>query len=148
MTHMYAKNGHNQLKQLLQKVGHSKFGTAQYKLFGHNISFSGTLSVFTGSHVMFPLPIREQKFGMKRKIIFINTFDVVMLSQNTDYGYLWPSYYQSFCDCITGMCIVVISRHYDNTPMQYTAIFHPCKNGRFKLKNCDIFLIFAQNIDC
>ena len=37
--------------------------------------------------------------------------------------------------------------HYTNTPMQYTAIFHGCKNGNFKMKNCDIFLIFAQNID-
>ena len=34
-----------------------------------------------------------------------------------------------------------------NTPMQYTVIFHGCKNGYFRMKNCDIFLIFAQNID-
>ena len=33
------------------------------------------------------------------------------------------------------------------TPMQYTAIFHGCKNDNFQMKNCDIFLIFAQNID-
>ena len=38
--------------------------------------------------------------------------------------------------------------HYENTPMQYTAIFHGCKNVHFQMKNCDIFLIFAQNIDC
>ena len=38
--------------------------------------------------------------------------------------------------------------HYENTPMQYTAIFHGCKNVNFQMKNCDIFLIFAQNIDC
>ena len=25
--------------------------------------------------------------------------------------------------------------HYDNTPMQYTAIFHDCKNGNFQIKN-------------
>ena len=37
---------------------------------------------------------------------------------------------------------------YENTPMQYTAIFHGYKNGNFPMKNCDIFLIFAQNIDC
>ena len=37
--------------------------------------------------------------------------------------------------------------HYENTPMQYTAIFHSCKNNNFHMKNCDIFLIFAQNID-
>ena len=28
-----------------------------------------------------------------------------------------------------------------------TAIFHGCKNVNFQMKNCDIFLIFAQNID-
>ena len=34
-----------------------------------------------------------------------------------------------------------------NMPVQYTAIFHGCKNDNFQMKNCDIFLIFAQNID-
>ena len=38
--------------------------------------------------------------------------------------------------------------HYENTPMQYTAIFHGCKNDNFQMKNSDVFLIFAQNIDC
>ena len=33
-------------------------------------------------------------------------------------------------------------------PMQYTVIFHGCKNGNFQIKTCDIFHIFAQNIDC
>ena len=37
--------------------------------------------------------------------------------------------------------------HYENTPMQYTAIFHGCKNDNFQLKKVDYFLIFAQNID-
>ena len=37
--------------------------------------------------------------------------------------------------------------HYDNRPMQYTAIFHGRKNGNFQMKNCDVFLIFAQNMD-
>ena len=37
--------------------------------------------------------------------------------------------------------------HYDNTPIQYTVIFHGCKNDYFQMKNCDIFLIFAPNID-
>ena len=34
------------------------------------------------------------------------------------------------------------------TPMQYTAIFHGYKNDNFLMKMFDIFLIFAQNIDC
>ena len=32
--------------------------------------------------------------------------------------------------------------------VQYTAIFHGCKNDNFKMKIFDIFLVFAQNIDC
>ena len=31
--------------------------------------------------------------------------------------------------------------------MLYSAIFHGCKKDNFQIKN-DIFLIFAQNIDC
>ena len=38
--------------------------------------------------------------------------------------------------------------HYANTPMQYTAIFHGCKNHNFQMKKSAIFLIFSQNIDC
>ena len=38
--------------------------------------------------------------------------------------------------------------HYVNMPMQYTAIFHGCKNDNFQMKNFDIFFLFAQNIDC
>ena len=44
--------------------------------------------------------------------------------------------------------LVVPVPHYANTPMKYTAIFHGCKNGNFQMKNCDNFLINAQNIDC
>ena len=32
--------------------------------------------------------------------------------------------------------------------VQYTAIFHGCKNDNFQMKIFDIFLIFALNIDC
>ena len=38
--------------------------------------------------------------------------------------------------------------HYANISVQFTAIFHGCKNGNFKMKKCDIFLTFAQNMDC
>ena len=37
--------------------------------------------------------------------------------------------------------------HYQNTPMQYTAIFHGSKNDDFQMKKVENFLIFAQNID-
>ena len=33
-------------------------------------------------------------------------------------------------------------------PMQYTVIFKVVKNENFQQKNFDIFLIFAQNLDC
>ena len=39
-------------------------------------------------------------------------------------------------------------QHYENLPMQYTEIFLTLKIENFQLKNVDIFLIFAQNIDC
>ena len=42
----------------------------------------------------------------------------------------------------------MIKSHYANTPMQYTAIFQRCKNVHFQMKIFDIFLTFAQNIDC
>ena len=38
--------------------------------------------------------------------------------------------------------------HYANISVQYTAIFHSCKNDNFQKKIFDIILIFAQNIDC
>ena len=37
---------------------------------------------------------------------------------------------------------------YENLPMQFTEMFSADKNENFLLKNFDIFLIFAQNIDC
>ena len=41
----------------------------------------------------------------------------------------------------------ILPKHIANTPMQYTVIFHSCKNTSFQTKNCDIFLNFAQKID-
>ena len=38
--------------------------------------------------------------------------------------------------------------HYANLSVQYTALFHGCKTDNFQMKFFDIFLIFAQNIDC
>ena len=40
-------------------------------------------------------------------------------------------------------------KHYENLPMQHTEIFKVVKNENFqKKKKIDIFLIFAQTIDC
>ena len=41
-----------------------------------------------------------------------------------------------------------IDSHYENTPMQYTGIFHSCRSDIYQLKMFDFFHIFAQNIDC
>ena len=38
--------------------------------------------------------------------------------------------------------------HYAYMSVQYTAIFHGCKNDNFQTIFFYIFLIFAQNIDC
>ena len=46
------------------------------------------------------------------------------------------------------MNLMIMNLHNENTPMQYTAIFHGCKNVHFQTKIFNIFLIFAQNIDC
>ena len=31
--------------------------------------------------------------------------------------------------------------------VEYSVIFHGCKNGNFQMKKNDIFFMFAQNID-
>ena len=41
-----------------------------------------------------------------------------------------------------------VTVHYENMPMQYAEIFKDVKKQNFQLKFLDIFLIFAQNIDC
>ena len=43
---------------------------------------------------------------------------------------------------------LIFASHYENLPMQYTEIFLALKIENFQLKKFDIFLIFAQNIDC
>ena len=40
-----------------------------------------------------------------------------------------------------------LNQHYANMSVQYTEIFHGCKNDNFQLKFFDYFYIFAQNID-
>ena len=32
-------------------------------------------------------------------------------------------------------------------PIQYTSVFHGCKNDNFQMTNYDMFLIFAQHIN-
>ena len=44
--------------------------------------------------------------------------------------------------------VTKLLKHYENMPMQYRGIFKVVKNENFQWKKFDIFLIFAQNIDC
>ena len=37
--------------------------------------------------------------------------------------------------------------HYENTPIQYNGIFYGCKNEKFQMKKCVLFVIFAQMRD-
>ena len=38
------------------------------------------------------------------------------------------------------------THHYENTPMQHTAIFHARKNDNFHLKMCDFFLFLPNTL--
>ena len=48
---------------------------------------------------------------------------------------------------LRGACLRSRCPNYANISVQYTAIFHCCKNGNFQMRKCDILLILAQNID-
>ena len=56
---------------------------------------------------------------------------------------------QSF-SCTAAASLHLLSKysHYENMSMLYTATFYGFKKDNFQMKNCDDFLIFAQNIDC
>ena len=43
---------------------------------------------------------------------------------------------------------LILLKHFDNTPMHYTAIFHGYMNDNFQMKKIIFVLILAQNIDC
>ena len=47
-----------------------------------------------------------------------------------------------------GQCADILRILYENTPMQNTVNFGAVKIENFQMKTFDIFLIFAQNIDC
>ena len=72
------------------------------------------------------MPKRKKKKKMVKNMNLCRGYDVVRVS-----GYTYVTF------------------HYTNISMQYTAIFHGCKNGNFQLIFfVDYFHIFAQNIDC
>ena len=84
--------------------------------------------------------------GDKLKTDFLNGSAVLDFNQNSDISA------ESELYNMTGSLVLFLSTvmtiHYANTPVQYTAILHGCKNVHFQIKFLIIFLIFAQNIDC
>ena len=44
----------------------------------------------------------------------------------------------------TSLVVFLLLCHYANMSVQYTAIFHGCKNDNFQMKNCDIFLFLLK----
>ena len=44
---------------------------------------------------------------------------------------------------LTSETLNCLSVHYENMPMQYTAIFHGCKNDNFQFNFLDFFHIFG-----
>ena len=60
----------------------------------------------------------------------------------------WFSHNAAYISLRSSSILVVVIIHYENMPMQYTDNILVVKNENFHWKNFDIFLIFAQNIDC
>ena len=55
-------------------------------------------------------------------------------------------------EVISDCCLISVPthivKHFDNTPMHYTAIFHGCINDNSRMKKVIFVLILARNIDC
>ena len=71
------------------------------------------------------------------------------------YTNAWSHYKNAWSHCTNAWShyknakdAAILKLHYENMPMQNTEIFKVVKNENFHQKNFDIFLIFAQNIDC
>ena len=84
-----------------------------------------TIKGFVGNSGLFPLALKRAR---------LNNLLVKMVNH---------CFYKEVCKGVHPMPV-----HYANTSMQYTAIFHGCKNDNFQMNFFNIFLIFAQNIDC
>ena len=48
------------------------------------------------------------------------------------------------CDNSKDNFLLISLLHYENTSVQYTAIFHGCKNDNFHMKNCIFFSYFCS----
>ena len=80
----------------------------------------------------------------------MQVFVCVCYSRLTFYSTIFQSYHyvSGLTELNVHLSLAASLGHYANMSVQYTAIFHSCKNYNFQMKILDIFLIFAQNIDC
>ena len=113
------------------------------RIYGLNFSFKTACQMFPGPHYTLyrgcPCSI-EHEFMLYWKNGAIDIDILNRVAQNITNGKC-PHVQETTPS-------VVSSVHYENMSVQYTAIFHGYKNDYFQMKNCNIFLIFAQNIDC
>ena len=61
---------------------------------------------------------------------------------------MWTQTYLALIPSTVNLVFPPQCFHYHNMPMQYKEVFIGVKNVNFQQKKFDIFLIFAQNIDC
>ena len=62
-------------------------------------------------------------------------------------SYLLSHILQVFVGLTNCVCVENnFTLHYANTPMQYTAIFHGCKNVNFQMKMFNIFLFLLKTL--
>ena len=102
----------------------------------------------------------KKTFLVSFRIFFAQTIDEAVLTSTYNLCFranirkiclpCTPHFYYIKVSTLHGRVIMMVSMsvHYANTPMQYTAIFHGCKNVYFQVYFLNIFRIFAQNIDC
>ena len=74
-------------------------------------------------------------FIFKSRFNSLNSEDIIDLTNDTVSHCL-----KEHCSNIPDLIFKTLPSHYENTPMQYSAIFHGCKNDNFQMKNRDILL--------
>ena len=86
----------------------------------------------------------ERDFLGSNVIMSEKRYELVWLLRGT-WDYMVTFVQHAFCNkCFTK---ISLCHHENMMPIQYTVMFQGCENDYFQMKNCDIFLIFAQNID-
>ena len=99
----------------------------------------------------FPYVLSHKLFYcISKRLIGSSTLEY-LIATHSSYNIINPTRRTPLQTVITVACLkrhVNRSFYYANTPMQYTAIFHVCKNVNFQMKIFNFFLIFAQYIDC